>query len=59
LQRKSRGRVPLTNGFFGEAHLRRVLRGAYAWYYNVIRTHCSLHKEAPLHRLIQCTGIPK
>src|SRR6202048_2597416 len=32
---------------FGEAHLRRILRG-YAAYYNVSRTHRSLNKDAPL-----------
>src|ERR1019366_10310069 len=31
---------------FGEAHLRRILRG-YAAYYNVSRPHRSLHKAAP------------
>jgi transposase InsO family protein len=30
----------------GEAHLRRILR-AYARYYNDIRTHRSLDKDAP------------
>jgi transposase InsO family protein len=37
---------------FGEAHLRRTLRG-YAAYYNVSRTHQSLNKDAPLHRAIE------
>ena len=40
----------------GEAHLRRLLR-AYASYYNDIRTHRSLDKDAPLPRLVQRTGI--
>src|SRR5262245_18328181 len=40
----------------GEAHLRRILR-AYAAYYNQTRTHLSLHKDAPLHRLVQPSGI--
>jgi transposase InsO family protein len=31
---------------FGEAHLRRVLR-SYADYYNDVRTHRSLNKDAP------------
>jgi transposase InsO family protein len=31
----------------GEAHLRQILR-SYACYYNGIRTHWSLHKDAPL-----------
>jgi transposase InsO family protein len=39
----------------GEAHLRRILR-AYARYYNDIRTHWSLAKDAPLSRPIQRTG---
>jgi transposase InsO family protein len=40
----------------GEAHLRRVLR-TYARYYNDIRTHWSLDKDAPLSRPVQRTGI--
>ena len=40
----------------GEAHLRRVLR-AYARYYNNIRTHRSLNKDAPLSRPVHRTGI--
>ncbi len=40
---------------FGEAHLRRILRG-YAAYYNVSRTHRSLNKDAPLHRAIERLG---
>ena len=40
----------------GEAHLRRILR-AYARYYNEIRTHRSLDKDAPVSRPIQRTGI--
>ena len=40
---------------FGEAHLRRILRG-YAAYYNVSRTHRSLNKDAPFHRAIQRLG---
>jgi transposase InsO family protein len=39
----------------GEAHLRRILR-AYARYYNDIRTHWSLAKDAPVSRPIQRTG---
>src|SRR5450759_5146927 len=41
---------------FGEAHLRRILR-SYARYYNDIRTHRSLHKDAPIFRPIHQTGI--
>ena len=40
----------------GEAHLRRILR-AYARYYNEIRTHWSLNKDAPASRPVQQTGI--
>jgi transposase InsO family protein len=40
----------------GEAHLRRILR-AYARYYNGIRTHWSLAKDAPVSRPVQRTGI--
>jgi hypothetical protein len=41
---------------FGEAHLRRVLK-SYADYYNSVRTHRSLHKDAPISRPIHQTGI--
>ena len=40
----------------GEAHLRRVLR-SYASYYNEIRTHRSLNKDAPVSRPVQRTGV--
>jgi transposase InsO family protein len=40
----------------GEAHLRRILQ-TYARYYNNIRTHRSLDKDAPLSRPVQRTGI--
>ncbi len=40
----------------GEAHLRRILR-AYASYYNYIRTHRSLDKDAPVSRSVQRIGI--
>jgi transposase InsO family protein len=39
----------------GEAHLRRILR-TYARYYNEIRTHRSLDKDAPVSRFAQRTG---
>src|SRR5208282_6464854 len=39
-----------------EPHLRRILR-AYARYYNTIRTHWSLDKDAPVSRPVQRTGI--
>jgi hypothetical protein len=40
----------------GEAHLRRILN-SYADYYNGVRTHRSLHKDAPISRPIHQTGI--
>jgi transposase InsO family protein len=40
---------------FGEAHLRRILRG-YAAYYNEARTHLSLDKDAPVTRAVATTG---
>jgi transposase InsO family protein len=36
-------------------HLRRILR-SYCRYYNEIRTHRSLNKDAPLRRPIQSVG---
>src|SRR6266480_527134 len=39
----------------GEAHLRRVLQ-AYARYYNDLRTHRSLDKDAPFSRPVQRIG---
>ena len=39
----------------GEAHLRRILRN-YASYYNEIRTHRSLDKDAPAFRSVQRVG---
>src|ERR1022692_3397062 len=39
-----------------EAHLRGILQ-SYACYYNRIRTHRSLNKDAPVSRLVQRTGI--
>jgi len=40
----------------GETHLWRILR-SYARYYNDIRTHRSLDKDAPVSRPVQWTGI--
>jgi transposase InsO family protein len=40
----------------GEAHLRRILR-SYADYYNGVRTHRSLDKDAPVFRPVQRTGV--
>jgi transposase InsO family protein len=42
----------------GEAHLRRILQ-SYARYYNDIRTHRSLDKDAPVSRPVQRTGSIK
>src|SRR5438477_2357114 len=39
----------------GESHLRRILR-KYAVYYNELRTHRSLNKDAPIRRAIQHVG---
>jgi len=40
-----------------EAHLRRIL-DSYAHYYNGVRTHRSLNKDAPVSRSVQRTGHP-
>jgi transposase InsO family protein len=40
---------------FDEAHLRQVLR-TYTAYYNRVRTHLSLEKDAPLIRPVQRFG---
>src|SRR5450631_3509840 len=40
----------------GEAHLRRILK-SYADYYNPVRTHRSLHKDAPISRSVQRSGV--
>ena len=40
----------------GEMHLRRVVK-SYANYYNSIRTHRSLNKDAPVPRPVQRTGV--
>jgi len=40
----------------GEVHLRRVLR-SYADYYNGVRTHRSLDKDAPVSRPVQRAGV--
>lgn len=39
----------------GEVHLRRILR-SYRSYYNEVRTHRSMDKDAPMHRPIQHIG---
>ena len=50
-------RSPWQNGHteLGEAHLCQILR-AYADYYNRIRTHLALEKDAPLGRHVQAIG---
>ena len=40
---------------FGEARLRRILK-AYASYYNEVRIHLSLEKDAPNFRRVQPVG---
>src|SRR3954451_10317727 len=40
----------------GEVHLRRVLQ-SYADYYNSVRTHRSLNKDAPVSRSVQRAGV--
>ena len=40
----------------GEMHLRRVLK-SYADYYNFVRTHRSLNKDARVFRPVQRTGV--
>jgi transposase InsO family protein len=40
----------------GEMHLRWILK-SYADYYNSVRTHRSLNKDAPVSRPAQQTGV--
>jgi transposase InsO family protein len=40
----------------GEAQLRRTLK-AYARYYNAMRTHLALHKDAPVSRPVERNGV--
>ena len=40
----------------GEEHLRRILKN-YAAYYNGVRTHRSLQKDAPVSRPVQRSGV--
>ena len=40
---------------FGEVHLREIL-SSYAMYYNEVRTHLALGKDAPLGRAVQRSG---
>jgi hypothetical protein len=48
-------RVPGSVVVFGEALLRQMLK-AYISYYNKIRTHLSLHKDAPTFRHLEPVG---
>jgi hypothetical protein len=41
---------------WGEAHLRRILK-SYVDYYNGVRTHRSLNKDAPVSRPVQRIGV--
>jgi transposase InsO family protein len=41
---------------FRETHLRRIL-GEFAGYYNKVRIHRSLDKDAPVHRRIEHLGV--
>ena len=41
---------------FGETRLRQIL-SAYAAYYNEVRTHLALGKDAPLGRAVQRSGV--
>jgi hypothetical protein len=40
---------------FGERHLRHIL-ASYSAYYNQVRTHLALDKNAPLRRAVQRSG---
>jgi len=41
---------------FGEAHLRRIIT-SYVAYYNEVRPHLALRKDAPLGRRVQRSGV--
>ena len=43
---------------FGERHLRHILL-SYMNYHNVVRTHLSLEKDAPVSRAVEREGQPK
>jgi hypothetical protein len=53
---RSKSRLEAENA--GLRHLRRILR-SYACYYNGIRTHRSLDKDAPICRPVERTGVIK
>jgi transposase InsO family protein len=48
-------RVPRSSRHLSETHLRRILQ-TYACYYNKIRTHRSLDKDAPAFRSVRRIG---
>src|SRR5258707_1633859 len=52
-----RRECPNHTDVFGEAHLRRIL-AAYTGYYNELRTHLSVGKDAPVQRLGQLAVRP-
>lgn len=47
---------PCAASIFGEPHLRQVL-SLYAAYYNQMRTHLALGKDAPLGRAVERSGV--
>jgi|SRR5258705_2958564 len=49
------GLLIMGHGRRGERHLRHVLL-SYVKYYNEVRTHLSLNKDAPATRSVQRTG---
>jgi hypothetical protein len=49
-------RVPGPGAGVGEVHLRQIL-SSYAKYYNEVRTHLALGKDAPLGRAVQRSGV--
>jgi hypothetical protein len=52
VRRECLDRMPI----FGESHLRKVL-SLYAAYYNQMRTHLALGKDAPLSRAVERSGV--
>ncbi len=53
---KRRDFIALLGSTVGEAHLRQIL-SSYAAYYNQVRTHLALGKDAPLGRAVQRSGV--
>ena len=50
------GSIAVSVKVLGEAHLIRILK-SYARYYNGVRTHRSLNKDAPISRSAQRDGV--